>query len=62
MSLTANTPTHSDGEWETLFDEDMVPHVVPRIGPKHRFSMRCWCHPAVDHDYTVPAVSHNVAH
>lgn len=61
MDLAA-VPTESESKWWTVFDDEDVPHVLPEIGPKHRLSMACWCHPVIDPKYTQPAVSHNVAH
>lgn len=54
------TPSDS-GPWVTLWNGD-VPHVIPNFGPKHQVSVRCWCHPVLDEDYSDAAVSHNVAH
>ena len=56
-------PTESHVQpWLTAIDAATnQAHVVPSFGPKHVLSMRCWCHPVIDHDYSEPAVSHNVA-
>lgn len=52
----------SDGEWKTVRDDDDAPHVVPRHGPAHELSMKCWCHPVLDGEYDEPAISHNLPH
>ena len=56
-------PSHLDGEpWETHFDDEQAPHVVPGFGPKHELTLSCWCHPVIDQDYKEPdVISHNVA-
>lgn len=55
------TPSDS-GPWRTLWDDDLqMTHVMPAFGPRHQLSWKCWCHPVFDGDYTVAALSHNVA-
>jgi len=62
MTLTIHDYTPSAAvPWHTLWDEDDKPHIVPGFGPKHELSATCWCHPVLDLDYCVPAMSHNVA-
>lgn len=61
----ADLPTPSDlpvRAWDTMFDEDDIAHVVPKIGQAHELSSYCWCHPVFRPDaYDEPAWSHNMA-